>query len=58
MVRHHRFLINRFNNSTGKTPSYFLPHVSASPFRVPVARLAAAQAAVREKLGIKGPLGE
>jgi pyruvate,orthophosphate dikinase len=33
-------------------------YVSASPFRVPVARLAAAQAAVREKLGIKGPVGE
>jgi pyruvate,orthophosphate dikinase len=32
--------------------------VSASPFRVPAARLAAAQAAVREKLGIKGPVGE
>lgn len=33
-------------------------YVSASPFRVPVARLAAAQAAVKEKLGIKGAVGE
>ncbi|MGC9072065.1 MAG: pyruvate, phosphate dikinase [Acidilobus sp.] len=33
-------------------------YVSASPYRVPVARLAAAQAAVREKLGIKGPVSE
>ncbi|ADL19145.1 Pyruvate, phosphate dikinase (PPDK) [Acidilobus saccharovorans 345-15] len=33
-------------------------YVSASPFRVPVARLAAAQAAVKEKLGIRGAVGE
>ncbi len=33
-------------------------YVSASPFRVPVARLAAAQAAVKDKLGIKGPVSE
>ena len=34
-----------------------LDYVSCSPFRVPIARLAAAQAAIREKTGEKGGSG-
>ena len=35
-----------------------LNYVSCSPFRVPIARLAAAQVAIEEKMGAAGPKGD